>query len=463
MEEALASESVERQSPIEIRGITGPYAVAIEGEYRPLGDSSVGYLKIEGRRLSLSMSPLKIWVLGDHLNQTIMRSCGSAKGARLPDDVAEWEVKVRPGADAADAYGYSLDYSQGAALPAVFERQPCAVVRAWRPEKQCPQCGFRISISEQQKIRAQLTATRCNVLLELAEGRRRSAVDAGRNQPVSGSITVVVIDGQTFYLEFAKTISLQGFQQKVFEASGIKPCNQLFFHNGNKLGEKSSERWSDLGVPFGSIVHLIVVMHAVSGSTAVNGDQLTFSLRWSPVIKEHKQGRNPKIFQLQGSCAAHDLNRQELAIAHFENVTVFSGALQHSGSSGYQRPQQDITVNLSLLPVQVAYLFFTLSARDGLEAIQSPSVVLLGSAGRSLATYSPTARQHEAAGAIGGAIVLCCAVRRPGGGWIVVQCGSPCAGSIAACRKVVTEHLYEPIRRAIRKILKGPLRQVRNS
>merc|ERR1712003_478694 len=102
---------------------------------------------------------------------------------------------------------------------------------------------------------------------------------------------------------------------------------------------------------------------------------------------------------------------------------------------------------LKLLPSEVALLFFVLCSRHGLQEIRAPAVAL--SDGRhELATYRPsmghaiTTRVNGKD--VGGAVVLCCAMRSSVD-WKIVQCGSCCEGYIVPCRRVVTRRLYTPI------------------
>merc|ERR1711879_713132 len=132
----------------------------------------------------------------------------------------------------------------------------------------------------------------------------------------------------------------------------------------------------------------------------------------------------------------------------------------HSGSSGFNCPEQSVTVQLQMLPSHSKYLFFTLCCRNGLEAIQEPKVILTDILRTKLATYNPNVDPNPPTidGVGGGAVVLCCAMRDLGDTWTIVQCGSRCSGYLVGHRKQPDRILYRPIDTEIKNLIRGPLR-----
>jgi len=325
----------------------------------------------------------------------------------------------------------------------------------------CPECGVSINDDRHSNIKGCLASLGCAALRDLASSDKCSVTDF--KPKARGIVTIAMMNGSTFQIEISNSMLLTEVRDAISEASGITPSRQLLKYMGRTIEDKLGirQRWHDLNIPFGSILHLVVLMCTVKASSQVHGDVLNFRLEWDPTfLGTYNTSGNPKIAQLQGFCTALDERGIEKGIVHFQCHRDQSCALCHSGSSGYSNPLQQITVYLPNLPLRVSYLFFGVCCRQGLDYIKNPSVSLVDSTSRILAEYTPNVQQSATSAStnVGGAVVLCCAVRTSDDNWKVMQCGRCCSGYIIPEARQVKPSLFQPIRTEIRQCIDNFLR-----
>lgn len=248
-------------------------------------------------------------------------------------------------------------------------------------------------------------------------------------------------------------------REKIREQCSVPAQNQLLKCNKRTLNEDGNgrRRWSEMQVNFGSIVQLVVVMHATTtparsaNSTGVQLRNLIFKLSWTQTLTGQKTefGR-PQIIHLNGICSVFDDFGSELGYVWFKERWIhrLGWAIEHSGPSGHGKATQSICVDLQQLGRQAKYLFFTLSSMKGLSSIRDPSVALFDSRRQKLAEYSPGMRRQTDARSDGASIILCCAKRQPDGSWITVECGVPTDGWVSG-----TKSNYPPISAATRELI----------
>jgi len=325
----------------------------------------------------------------------------------------------------------------------------------------CPECGVSINDDRHSKIKGCLASLGCGALSDLALSEKCPDTDC--NPKTTGMVTIAMMNGSAIQIEVTNNMLLKEVSEAISQESGVTPLRQLLKYKGRTIEDKLGirQKWCDLNIPFGSILHLVVLMYTVQGSSRVHGNDLEFRLNWevTRLSGKTKHGR-PRIAQLQGFCTALDKHGKETSIVHFDCRTDESCALRHSGSSGYENPLQKITVYLPDVPQFVSYLFFGVCCRQGLDYIINPSISLLDGGSRILAEYTPCLQQSAISASTnnGGAVVLCCAVRTFEDNWRVMQCGRCCSGYIVSRCKQVDTWLFEPISKEIQQCIDDFLR-----
>jgi len=122
-------------------------------------------------------------------------------------------------------------------------------------------------------------------------------------------ITIAMMNGSTIQIGINNNMLLAEVREAISQESGIAPSKQLLKYKGRSIEDKVGIRhkWSDSNIPFGSILHLVVLMYTIQGSSQVHGDALEFRLKWEVTLLGGRttKGR-PKIAQLQGFSIALD-------------------------------------------------------------------------------------------------------------------------------------------------------------
>lgn len=337
----------------------------------------------------------------------------------------------------------------------------------FRPHEPSCYCGARVQILEFQRLKNRLLFLHCPVPAELARRRDIAEKSPAPEASAAGSITVKILDGRSYEVSVVSGSTLKQLAESIQKQSGVVPGCQLLFHHDRRLDVTADgfQTLVAMKIPFGSVLNLVVLMHAESrlgSGNVVSGDSLSFLMAWkaSQIGGKVTDSGNPKIYQLQGTCTALNKGGEEIDIVGTQNISAFNSAIVHSGDSSFRNPSQNIFVDLLCLPSEVYYLFFTLSCRYGLEQIIAPSVTLRDATQKKLASYSPeTALLSRPYAAEGGAIVLCCAKKSESiGSWIIVECGTASDGYLHFQYKQADQARYAPIAENIETVLGSHVR-----
>lgn len=307
------------------------------------------------------------------------------------------------------------------------------VKRAWSVNRlgpirgSCPECSAGASGEEMRTVTTALQCLECPVFrdLDAIQDSKAKTVEQKQLIPPSGSVEVVLLDGQRCSVELSRDTTLGQLKQNVSKHLGVPVGQQRLMHGGKELkGEDLA--WRDAGVQYGSVLQLVVILYVAGvgsgGQSSGAVRALTFDLSWTGLLNTTRTGH------LNGSCIVLDDSKCFLYSVDFQHLHWQS--IQHHGPSSKHSARQKITVSLDCLGGGAAYLFFTLSAfaPGGITMLnfQNPRVELLDSnTAKTLATY--TAAQATD----GEAVVLCCAKRQVGSGiWIVQQIGTTSSGNV---------------------------------
>ncbi|CAE7349580.1 unnamed protein product [Symbiodinium sp. CCMP2592] len=186
------------------------------------------------------------------------------------------------------------------------------------------------------------------------QARSQRELDVFSNQPEEGTIQVALVDGIRHTLSVSRRMRLSEVKRQIKSSCGIAEGKQRLFFRGQDLsatGEESDPRWGSVGVPFGQVIQLVIVMYETGPNASVR--KLSFELGWTPPCSR-------KPHHLNGTCIVLDSRGHVLANVDFQS-RYFSG-VSHGGRSHRFNPRQLVTVDTDVLPSECHYLFFALSA-----------------------------------------------------------------------------------------------------
>ncbi|WP_175609307.1 TerD family protein, partial [Streptacidiphilus griseoplanus] len=139
-------------------------------------------------------------------------------------------------------------------------------------------------------------------------------------------------------------------------------------------------------------------------------------LGWEPA----RRGRN---IDLDASCIAFDAQRKKIETAWFMKLSVFNGAIQHSGDNltgAGAGDDEQITVHLEGLPPEVTGLVFTVNSFSGQKFTDVANAycrLVDATTGEELVRYDLTGAE-AATGAL-----MCKLVRQFSGEWVMTALG----------------------------------------
>ncbi|AXI79955.1 hypothetical protein C7M71_023690 [Peterkaempfera bronchialis] len=139
-------------------------------------------------------------------------------------------------------------------------------------------------------------------------------------------------------------------------------------------------------------------------------------LGWEPAHR----GRN---IDLDASCIAFDAQRKKVETAWFMKLSVFNGAIQHSGDNLTGKGDGDdeqITVHLDGLPPQVCGLVFTVNSFSGQkfsEIAKAYCRLVDATTGQELARFDLTHAEPRTG------VFMCKLVRQFSGEWVMTALG----------------------------------------
>eukprot|EP00439_Symbiodinium_sp_Y106_P055314 s559_g7.t1 len=301
----------------------------------------------------------------------------------------------------------------------------------------CLECDEILSVEDVEKIRSSMKHgnRECAIFHELdlqrergEQARSQRELDVFSNQPEEGTIQVALADGIRHTL--CGKVKPQKFESSRQFHGGCGSARsrgkQRLFFRGQDLSancDESDPRWGSVGVPFGQVIQLVIVMYETGPNASVR--KLSFELGWTPPCSR-------KPHHLNGTCIALDSRGHVLANVDFQS-RYFSG-VAHGGRSHRFNPRQLVTVDTDVLPSECHYLFFALSAYAPhygmnvatLSSFEDPTVHLKNADSlEMLASYQPSRRSADQE-----AIVLCCAAKdKASDDWRVQQIGVPSAGN----------------------------------
>jgi len=255
------------------------------------------------------------------------------------------------------------------------------------------------------------------------EVRRQQETGADAGQPQEGKVEVSVLDGRRCTLSLTRRMRLSEVKEQIRTNLGVPEGKQRLVFRGRDLaaGDEENPRWASLGVPFGEVIQLVVVMYETGPSASGHSvRRLSFDLSWTAVPTRLRSGKIT-THHLNGSCIVMDGTCSVLKEVDFQQVHYIG--IRHGGPSSIRNPSQSVTVDTTQLPPSCQYLFFTLSAfKPGgvtLERFQDPSVRLRDAESKqTLASYRASQCGSEEA------VVLCGASKdRVTGLWRVIEIG----------------------------------------
>lgn len=295
----------------------------------------------------------------------------------------------------------------------------------------CLECHEPLSVEDIDNIRSSLKHgnRECAIFHELdllhqkgEQARNEQEPDVASNQPEEGTIQVSLVDGTRYTLSVARRMRLSEVKRRITSRCGVAEGKQRLFFGGQDLGAKAKDTdppWGSVGVPFGQVVQLVIIMYETGPNASVR--RLSFELSWMAPDSN-------RPLHLNGTCIVLDSWCNVMASVDFRR-TDFAGVV-HAGRSTRCNPRQFVTVDTAGLPSECRYLFFTLSAYAPggvtLSSFQDPAVHLQNAdSGEMLASYTPNRRYADEE-----AIVLCCAVKdKLSDDWRVQQIGVPSDGN----------------------------------
>eukprot|EP00930_Biecheleria_cincta_P032887 TRINITY_DN22787_c0_g1_i1.p1 TRINITY_DN22787_c0_g1~~TRINITY_DN22787_c0_g1_i1.p1 ORF type:complete len:378 (-),score=75.24 TRINITY_DN22787_c0_g1_i1:511-1644(-) len=321
----------------------------------------------------------------------------------------------------------------------------------------CPECQVPVTNEDQERLKAGLKSRdrECSAFKDLDALKSReakakedaTAMSLGLDDgPQEGFIEVSVLDGRRCKLQLSRRSRLSEVKEMVRQKLDVPTGKQRLLFRGRDLGGKdeSNPSWGSLGVPFGEVVQLVIIMYeTASGSSGQRVRRMKFDLSWAAHPVRLRTGKIT-THHLNGSCIILDSRGSMIESVDFQKRNY--PGIEHGGPSSIRSPKQSITVNTAMLSSQCHYLFFTLSAfAPGgvtLSKFEDLTVRLRDSDSlSSLATY--TARQARD----GEAVVLCCAKRdQTSDEWRVQVVGSESSGN--------TKN-YAPLLTAVQRVVRS--------
>jgi len=293
----------------------------------------------------------------------------------------------------------------------------------------CPECHAMARVSDVDMITHLLDSIICPVFHDLDKIQKMKQEAAVSMVPASGSVEVVLLDGQRCSLELRREMSLAEMKQKIASRLGVPASQQRLMHGGQELKPDTLE-WKDAKVSYGSILQVVVVMYETGPGSSMPGGgnvrALNFELTWLAKLKKLKNGKTA-IDHLNGSCFV--LNDRLDLLASVDFMRRSWGSIMHHGPSNRHSARQKITVSMDSMP-GASYLFFTLSAfaQGGitLANFESPKVELRNAQTNTvLADYTASRAMYDEA------VILCCAKRDiVSGAWSVQRIGKTSSGNV---------------------------------
>eukprot|EP00434_Breviolum_minutum_P022734 symbB.v1.2.020056.t1/scaffold1666.1/size183716/2 len=302
------------------------------------------------------------------------------------------------------------------------------------PEK-CPEPGCRMILTEIDLQRLKAAIQHCDRecaafkdLDTLKEREAQEKVDASLHTgPESGEVEVTVLDGRRCKLTINRQMHLSDVKKLIEQKLRVPSGQQRLLFRKRDLGtvENPDPRWGTLGVPFGEALQLIVIMYETGPASSSAVRSLTFDLSWTAMPITLRNGK-VTTHHLNGSCLIFTAAGGHVGTVDFQGRRPVLG-ISHGGHSSLRSPKQTLQVETRLLPPDVKYLFFTLSAfAPGgvtMAVFQNPSVHLRDAATRTtLSSYTANQRNSEA-------VVLCYASKDLYGQWRVSQVGVSSSGN----------------------------------
>mmetsp|Transcript_155536 Transcript_155536/g.497334 ORF Transcript_155536/g.497334 Transcript_155536/m.497334 type:complete len:398 (+) Transcript_155536:116-1309(+) len=202
----------------------------------------------------------------------------------------------------------------------------------------CPECHAMARVSDVDMITHLLDSIICPVFHDLDKIQKMKQEAAVSMVPASGSVEVVLLDGQRCSLELRREMSLAEMKQKIASRLGVPASQQRLMHGGQELKPDTLE-WKDAKVSYGSILQVVVVMYETGPGSMPGGGNvraLDFELTWIGKLKMLRNGKTA-IDHLNGSCFV--LNDRLDILASVDFMRRSWGSIMHHGPSNRHSPR----------------------------------------------------------------------------------------------------------------------------
>ncbi|CAE8681025.1 unnamed protein product [Polarella glacialis] len=237
------------------------------------------------------------------------------------------------------------DHSPTTCLVCISQKTSLNVVHAAPPTTKataCPECFVALSAEDIRSLWLVLCEQpSCLVFqdLDVLREREKAAQVAKMLRGAEeehGQVSFALVDGRRCSVRVSTSTRLAELKEKVRQELDVPVARQRLLYRGRNLGENDkgeqddNRRWADLEVPWGSMLHLVVIMYETgsgiqsrqSGGSGGSVKQLKFNLSWTGEMERK---------HLNGSCIVLNAAGSFVGHADFRNTRFQS--VSHDGPS----------------------------------------------------------------------------------------------------------------------------------